>query len=105
MVDVSVTISSMSINAYFTPVNAPHGAADAHYVTWKNDHGDDPKEVEAQMQAARAIDQDCALDGVTANQLHLQALNISKQITQLVCYVCYSVPFWFSFRIAEQDIL
>lgn len=65
--------------------NAPHGAAELFYDNWKKEHGDDPEEHKAQCEAATALDEEAALDGITVHQLRAQALNISKQITQLVC--------------------
>lgn len=38
------------------------------------------------MEAARALNTDSALDGMTVNQLRARALAISKQITQLVSF-------------------
>ncbi|KAF7966238.1 hypothetical protein HWV62_39451 [Athelia sp. TMB] len=63
--------------------NAPDGAADAHYAQWKAEHGDDLKVVKAMFESAKAIDDNVALDGVTANQLRNQCLSISKQLTHL----------------------
>lgn len=64
--------------------NAPAVAAEAFYKNWKQEHVDKPEEHQAQLEAARVIGDEGALDGVTVHQVRAQALNISKQITQLV---------------------
>lgn len=64
--------------------NAPDGAAEAYYQTWKAEYGNSHEARQSQLKAAHAIDDEAALDGVTVNQLRAQALTISKQITQLV---------------------
>lgn len=67
-----------------SPANTPDGAAEEYYDSWKTEHGDEPEEHKAQLEAARNLDDEAALDGITVNQLRSQALNISKQITQLI---------------------
>lgn len=55
---------------------------------WKADnHGDDTAH-KKMMDAARALDADSAIDGLTVTQLRARAMAIAKQITQLVGFLC-----------------
>lgn len=79
-------------------MNAPNGATDAHYDTWKAEHQDDDAAHQEMMDTARALNAEAALDGMTVNQLRSRALAISKQITELV-------SFFFSSGIVHADVL
>lgn len=65
-------------------MNAPHGAADTHYDTWKTQNHNDDDAHTQMMEAARALNTEAALDGMTVTQIRARVLGISKQITELV---------------------